>query len=255
MAKKHKTGSHPKKVNHKKKEKSSDLSYAIGIIAVIVIIIAIVAIKGCQDAEPEAMPVVDEPVVDSVPAQEEVKEEVKDVENVVSDKDVVSNLEETSAGYCGDGVCQNIEGLYEDSEMLTCTQFECNIDGKRTENNFICPGDCGHKCDETISLGYQGCEVTGDGDVILTIKSSGRGDVDGGLLFYINADNGETGFDVSKEPLASGDEKEYKVEVSDWEDKFGSIKKIIALPRTLQDDETKACVNQRIAYTMRNCKA
>ena len=99
MAKKHKAGSHPKKkTHHKKKEKSSDLSYAIGIIAVIVIIIAIVAIKGCQDAGPEAMPVVDEPVVDSVPAQEEVKEEVKDVENVVSDKDVVSNLEETSAG-------------------------------------------------------------------------------------------------------------------------------------------------------------
>jgi hypothetical protein len=235
-----------------KKKNYTNIYYAIG--AVVLIIVIILLIRGVGKEAPEG-PEGEEVVTPEEGEEEEVEEVPTEQEEIISGTPSAGEGE-FEGGYCGDEVCANAEAKYP-GEDVKCdiSANRCTVGGAYTENAFICPSDCGIDCAEDITLGYRPgtCVITTEGDAELEIVSSGHGDVDGGLIFFVQAETGEVGFDSSTQVLKSGDTYKFTVEISDWEGMYGDLKQIQVLPRIVEDGETKACSNKKLSLPITSC--
>ena len=160
--------------------------------------------------------------------------------------------------FCGDNVCENIESLYP-SDELVCDVMKCSIGKMYTENSYICPGDCGLKCDESVNIGFApgSCKITEDG-INVNVKNSGRGNITG-LLFYIASSREgdvttQIGYDTSDASIESGVTKEIRISLTEWKEKFGTVHHVQIVPRQNVDGQIKECSNKKVYIPLTSCR-
>ncbi len=160
--------------------------------------------------------------------------------------------------FCGDNVCENVESLYP-SEKLICDVMKCTIKNVYTENSYICPGDCGFKCDESVNIGLTpgSCKFSGE-NLVVNIKNSGRDKISG-LLFYIASSREgdiktQIGYGKSDVEFDAGTTKEISIEISDWKEKFGTVHHVQIVPRQNVDGQVKECSNKKIYLPLTSCR-
>ncbi len=216
-------------------------------IGLLVLIVLVVSISGCKKQAP---------AVPTAPVETpKVTEPAKEIPKA---KEQLKNVQETSTGFCGDNICQNVENQYPDSKVV-CGVTGCTINGKYTENNYNCPRDCGTTCTENTVIGFKppACKLLSNGDIQLSITNSGR-DTINGFLFYVSekpvAEAGRVGYSTSEKDLAKGETGVYTVDVAKWKEQFGSINMIQVMPRIIENGQTKECSNQKNIVPMSSCK-
>jgi len=160
--------------------------------------------------------------------------------------------------FCGDNVCENVEALYP-SEKLMCDVMKCTINKMYTENSYICPGDCGLKCDESVNIGFApgSCKITEEG-ITVNVKNSGRGNITG-LLFYIASSREgdvttQIGYGTSDAEIESGVTKEIRISLSEWKEKFGTVHHVQVVPRQNVDGQVKECSNKKVYIPLTSCR-
>lgn len=114
------------------------------------------------------------------------------------------------------------------------------------------------KCDTSYVIGYDPrsakCEEMANGNFMLTIKNSGRGDLPG-LWFYVIPVDGEKVYFKSETGLKVGESKEFELKINDWEAQVGNIIGVEVQPMKIVGGDEYACVNQRIiAIADSTCK-
>jgi hypothetical protein len=216
-------------------------------IKLLITLLAVILIFGCTS---EAI-IQDNVIKNQEPPKDEVIEET-----------VIQQIIETQEpkligeGYCGDGVCQNLENKYPDSKVI-CDRITrtCKVNNEATENNYVCERDCGVKCDEKVQLGFKpnGCQYTVDKDIEVTLINTGKGDIEGGFIFYITSSTDEVEIQTTTEELKQGTEKPYVVKISKYLEEFGSIKSVQIMPRIIKDNIVRDCSNKKLSIHLNSC--
>lgn len=232
------------------------------ILGLLTMIVLVVAISGCTKS---AQPTAQQPTAPSAPTQPTAPSAPTQTETPAA-KEQLTNAQATSEGFCGDGICQNVEHQYPNDKVI-CEQT-CTIAGQYTENNFKCPGDCGTTCTVDTTIGFKPgtCKTLSNGDIEFTIVNSGYKKIDG-FFFYIAEKSGQVGYDSSEKGLDSKQEAgntnydtaartsgTYTVDISTWKEKFGNVDYIEIMPRVVDGGQTKECSNKKILLPLSSCQ-
>jgi len=175
----------------------------------------------------------------------------------VSHEDIKKSMKDAKQ-FCGDNVCENMESFYP-TEKLVCDVMKCTINNVYTENSYICPGDCGLQCNESVNIGLTpgSCKFSG-GDLVVNIKNSGRDKISG-LLFYIASSREgdiktQIGYGTSEIEIDAGTTKEVSIEISNWKEKFGTVHHVQIVPRQKVDGQIKECSNKKVYLPLTSCR-
>lgn len=103
-----------------------------------------------------------------------------------------------------------------------------------------------YKCATALGVAPCSCSKLESGDIMLSVKNSGRGNLKG-IWFYVEAEDGSMGYYSHEEEFAEGEIKEFTLELTDWETGLGSpINDVYMLPAKMINDTLGACANQKL---------
>ncbi len=174
-------------------------------------------------------------------------------ETIITPQQEITTSSVIGEGYCGDDICQNLETQFPNKKVV-CDRITrtCTINNKQTENNYVCERDCGIKCDEKVQLGFKpnGCQYTINKDIEVTLINTGKGDINGGFIYFITGANDEVEVQTTTKELKQNSESPYIINIPE---ELKPIKSIQIMPRVIKSNIVRDCSNKKLSLHLNSC--